>query len=737
MSNQKEKKHLYIEYIKTHQLEKLISELTNSLVHSLSTNPIVYMIKYLTGLLSEEERTENNINIPPPYPEGVPIVRYPKFKSKNLLSEYLNDEIWNEFKYIKTRYNNNINDLTIISENSPENKIGICLTDDDCINSYDDLLNDIICQVHNIKKNEDKEFYRVNTFPQIQNEDIYYLNEIKDNLEEISFEFSRNVDGYSFNNVNKNNCKLKEDFEKEIEFLIQENILDKSVKKIDNFRKFDNHIVKKELELIKNLGFENDNYTDKDRALYSNQDQSILVLLNFTNHFKLIVSNKKNDDIIKSFNKAINILRNISFSFQFCFCNYGYITSEISLLGAGFKIYSKIKLNNFEKIKEIIENSKFCDFYFKDNYLYSNQNFLLSDINEVNFFIKYLSKILGIIRLDSSKIEVDLSKKEFIEKNNPITLAYDYSFDKIKYYVSSNGRNLNNILSYYLLNEKENFPIMNDRYEYYIFYHFIHKLIMNIQNFELDEFNHISKPENPREIINLTDNELNLITNINIILMRNMKNYPFPCNFLYQNLTKEFKNSLINIINEKNQTEKFASYYEINSEEGKKIISENDIELKYEEIKNKLNIKELEDNRLIIKFEKPNIYGIINDIDHIKLIYNIKHPKENISKGMANLIKEINEISKHLRFEYDEKFGFFTTDPRYVGIGMKIKFKLIINKLNDNDLNQWTKNKGMIWKKLNHNEVEFENFLTLGFSETEMLTNLLFYIHDIIELDSK
>jgi hypothetical protein len=221
MSNQKEKKHLYIEYIKTHQLEKLISELTNSLVHSLSTNPIVYMIKYLTGLLSEEERTENNINIPPPYPEGVPIVRYPKFKSKNLLSEYLNDEIWNEFKYIKTRYNNNINDLTIISENSPENKIGICLTDDDCINSYDDLLNDIICQVHNIKKNEDKEFYRVNTFPQIQNEDIYYLNEIKDNLEEISFEFSRNVDGYSFNNFNKNNCKLKEDFEKEIKFLIQ------------------------------------------------------------------------------------------------------------------------------------------------------------------------------------------------------------------------------------------------------------------------------------------------------------------------------------------------------------------------------------------------------------------------------------------------------------------------------------------------------------------------------------
>ena len=160
MTSQKSKKILFEEYIKNHQLEKLISELTNSLVHSLSPNPIVYMIKYLTGLLSDEEKTENNINIPPPYPEGVPIVKFPKFTSNNLLSKYLNKENWNDFKYIKTRYNNNINDLTILSENSPNDNIGICLSDDDCINSFDDLLNDIICEVHQIKKNLNKEFYK-------------------------------------------------------------------------------------------------------------------------------------------------------------------------------------------------------------------------------------------------------------------------------------------------------------------------------------------------------------------------------------------------------------------------------------------------------------------------------------------------------------------------------------------------------------------------------------------------
>ena len=88
------------------------------------------MIKYLTGLLSNEERTENKIDIPPPYPQGVPIVNYPKKIKEN----------WPNYKYIKTRYNNNINNLTNLNDNSRTDKIGICLCDDDCLNCYSELL---------------------------------------------------------------------------------------------------------------------------------------------------------------------------------------------------------------------------------------------------------------------------------------------------------------------------------------------------------------------------------------------------------------------------------------------------------------------------------------------------------------------------------------------------------------------------------------------------------------------
>jgi protein-arginine kinase len=198
---------------------------------------------------------------------------------------------------------------------------------------------------------------------------------------------------------------------------------------------------------------------------------------------------------------------------------------------------------------------------------------------------------------------------------------------------------------------------------------------------------------------------------------------------------KEFETKIKNKIEEINKKEKFATYYNINSNEAQNIIKENNIQLQYDKIKEELNIKEINEYRGILKFEKPNIIGLINDVDHLKLIYNIDNPNINISKGMANLIKIINELSKKIRFEYNEKIGFFTSDPNYIGTGMKIKFTLIINKLNESNLNEWIKDKGYIWEKINDNEIEFKNILTIGLSETEMLANLLFYIQNIINLN--
>ena len=51
-------------YIEENDLERIISEMLNSLVHERVKQPLVYMIKYLAGLMTEEERKINGLIIP-------------------------------------------------------------------------------------------------------------------------------------------------------------------------------------------------------------------------------------------------------------------------------------------------------------------------------------------------------------------------------------------------------------------------------------------------------------------------------------------------------------------------------------------------------------------------------------------------------------------------------------------------------------------------------------------------
>jgi len=58
-------------------VEKIISEMINSLVHSKDPNPIIFMIKYLSNLTTEQELGEHGISVQGPLPQKVPIVAYP------------------------------------------------------------------------------------------------------------------------------------------------------------------------------------------------------------------------------------------------------------------------------------------------------------------------------------------------------------------------------------------------------------------------------------------------------------------------------------------------------------------------------------------------------------------------------------------------------------------------------------------------------------------------------------
>ena len=739
------KKHLYEEYMKKYDVEHLISEMANSLVHSLSPNPIIYMIKYLTGLLSDEERTENKIDIPPPYPQGVPIVNYPKKIKENILHKFLNKQNWPDYKYIKTRYNNNINNLTNLNDNSRTDKIGICLCDDDCLNCYSELLNNVIADVHDIKYEANKEFYDLSKFPKLKLNDEFFFENLKNNLNRIRFEFNRNVEGFTYNNINKMNGKLKEEFEKEIQNLIDDGLIDKNIKKLKNIYDFINKdiLLQNELEWCKNARLSTDSYyTDKDRSIFANDDFSIVICINFANHFKLILlGDKKNNniDFIKLFNEGVKIIKQISLAFQFFYSKqYGYITSDISLLGSGFRIASEINLNNINE--DFIKKLNFDDYKIEGNSLSSYKNYHLNERDEISFLMKYFTTLLGLIEYTNNNNNNYIEKLNLKEDNN-ISKAYNETYDEIKNCLSCNGNLINDVLAPF--SENENYRIIfRDKFDYLTFFPFICKYINLSQNFNLNELNHINHPENARDIKEINNDIIKKIININITIRRNLKDFPFPLNSIYKEKNNVILDKIKEVVDKLNFKENLAEF--ILLKDGQEIIKNNNLTIEHNDNLNKFNIDvDYPDYRGIIKFNKSNIFAIINDIDHIRIEYNLNNPKEDydITKDIYNLLKILIDLNKLISFEYDDKFGFLTANPDYVGTGINAKAKIKLKNLKENEIKDWIEDKKLYnYKEIENNDdgkiIEINNIQSVGLSETEILGNLMFDIKDIIENDN-
>ena len=739
------KKHLYEEYMKKYDVEHLISEMANSLVHSLSPNPIIYMIKYLTGLLSDEERTENKIDIPPPYPQGVPIVNYPKKIKENILHKFLNKQNWPNYKYIKTRYNNNINNLTNLNDNSRTDKIGICLCDDDCLNCYSELLNNVIADVHDIKYEANKEFYDLSKFPKLKLNDEFFFENLKNNLNRIRFEFNRNVEGFTYNNINKMNGKLKEEFEQEIQNLIDDGLIDKNIKKLKNIYDFINKdiLLQNELEWCKNARLSTDSYyTDKDRSIFANDDFSIVICINFANHFKLILlGDKKNNniDFIKLFNEGVKIIKQISLAFQFFYSKqYGYITSDISLLGSGFRIASEINLNNINE--DFIKKLNFDDYKIEGNTLSSYKNYHLNERDEISFLMKYFTTLLGLIEYTNNNNNNYIEKLNLKEDNN-ISKAYNETYDEIKNCLSCNGNLINDVLAPFSENEN-NRIIFKDKFDYLTFFPFICKYINLSQNFNLNELNHINHPENARDIKEINNDIIKKIININITIRRNLKDFPFPLNSIYKEKNNVILDKIKEVVDKLNFKENLAEF--ILLKDAQEIIKNNNLTIEHNDNLNKFNIDvDYPDYRAIIKFNKSNIFAIINDIDHIRIEYNLNNPKEDydITKDIYNLLKILIDLNKLISFEYDDKFGFLTANPDYVGTGINAKAKIKLKNLKENEIKDWIEDKKLYnYKEIENNDdgkiIEINNIQSVGLSETEILGNLMFDIKDIIENDN-
>ena len=748
--NTKKKKEIFEEYLKLHDLESLISEMTNSVVHSLDPNPIVYMIKYLTGLLTEDERAEYKINIDPPYPQGVPIVKFPNYKISNILSNYLTKNNWYDYKYIKTSFNNDINKLTHLSEYSKTDKIGLAIVDKDCLNSFSSLLEPVINEVHNIieyKKSSDI-LFKIGNSPKLLKDNFYFSDGLKSYIKYLKFFFSRNIEGYSYNNNDKRNGKLKEELEKFLMNLKNEGFLPGDFDKVVNIEKFINNDIdiKKEYQWMNEAGFINRNYTLNDRAIWSNEDNSLIILINFSNHFEIISTIKEcnGDKIQNNYNLIMSILKQTQVRFTFDIIpKYGYINSHVSLIGGGFKLTGLFRINNIKKIENNLKYFNFdeCEINEKEGLLLFSKDYHLCEKDILTFLYKMFVNSYGIKSLCENYDEININYNKISDFKNiesPMTMSYINTFDKLQYEINIDGNNINEIFEYYKLSENEENVLFTDRYCYIIYSQLIYKYLYYKNNINLELKNYLEKPEEPRDISDIDQNDyIKNIDNINIYIFRNVKDFPFPIEKQYNYLNGKTVELIKKVLSNINKRTKIGEYYNLN--DAKSLIEENNIKLFHSENMSKYNLDcDYPKNRGFIKFSHPHLFATVNDINSINFILannNLKE-KDDLKSDMENILNIIKRFSREIKFAFDDKFGFLTTCPKYIGNGIKISVDLKLANINEEFLNKYVEDKNMTWSIIDKNKdgktiIRLENNSSYGQTETEFLCNWLYYINEI------
>jgi len=138
------------EFVQKHKIEKLISEMVNSLVHTRDKKPVIYMIKYLSNYCTQEELEENGITVQGPLPQRIPLMNYPEFSEDctHLLKAHLTRELWSAMKKRATHLGGKIQLCVQCGVYNEKEEVGIYATDEEAYKVFNDIFTPIIQDLH-------------------------------------------------------------------------------------------------------------------------------------------------------------------------------------------------------------------------------------------------------------------------------------------------------------------------------------------------------------------------------------------------------------------------------------------------------------------------------------------------------------------------------------------------------------------------------------------------------------
>lgn len=706
-------------YLEENNMEKIVSEMLNSLVHEKSKTPIVFMIKYLAGLLSEEEMAYHNLVIPGPFPKGKPIVKFPEISNKSdgtpsLLKMYLTKQNWAMQKYNRTKNNGTIMDVIRLGEIDYNHAIGVCLTDSDCLDQFCNLLDPIIKDVHNLFDKENSTLIKhgfIAGKKSILNEDssniqlkYFPFKELfNDNVKSFKIEFVRNIEDYSFPSLisNQKRINLLQNIKGAITAISgKESLLMKG--KLITFTNSEEFLISDILKDI-DINYEelmnymtacnmNINWPEG-RAVYISEFKDLIILINFTDHLRFIFSSSHLEDYFSFINNSYKIVKLFEDILKFeIHPQYGYVNSCISNIGAGIELSFTISLNmSIEKYINYFEFDK-TTLDSNKTTLKIKSKFKLKNSSEFEFIKNQYQSIICLLNLSHKKEimnNLNLKKIEFDEESGVSYLTYFNSYDDFEKKISPSGATINSLIM--------NIEPLNG----FIFKEisdvlFFKKLVINFLKFQYKNSKMIVSQS---EDLSVDIHKNTCLKQIKVKIRRNLEFSNFCCsqtpdNLNVSNLIKKFiksQNFLTNIeimdtleylatienANESDPNFKIAanihnslvknnSELEINPES--KVIKYADYEIK---------------NRLLSRFDYRDLKDFslfINDLDHFRIEYVMDKKLISIN-SLKKILKMIGEFSQNLNFMFEPQIGYLSSISNYIGSGLAFYLKFQIDDI--------------------------------------------------------
>jgi protein-arginine kinase len=348
------------EYVQKHKIEKLISEMVNSLVHTRDKKPVVYMIKYLANYCTQEELDDNGIKCQGPLPQRVPLMNYPDFTEEctHLLKAHLTKEIWSAMKKRATHLGGKIQLCVQCGVYDEKDDIGIYATDEEAYKVFEDIFSPIVQDLH--PDYDIKTTFR-NEFELISIKNLEKLPTIKDKVSFIKISARRNFKDYPFTPMMSTQIKFQVE-KKVVETLGEVYGQYYQLAKIDDENKA--WLESVGIDITRNKSHDSAGINEdwpSGRGVFIDENRDFVVLVNFEDHVQIYAISQNGE-----FQKNLLTLQKLLSKFEKMgyarHSTLGYLTASPKNLGTTLQLGCKMKLKTKYSSDDIesFENTYTC-----------------------------------------------------------------------------------------------------------------------------------------------------------------------------------------------------------------------------------------------------------------------------------------------------------------------------------------------------------------------------------------